>query len=157
MILVKNFKHIKIVKFEAAHLSYLDFNQDAFESLMRVNTPLYDHADIIERYSYAYTGLSGGKVLGCAGIIPIWNGVGDFWMYLGKETFKDKILTIRIMQELLDDIITNNHLHRVQAVVKTDFCAGHRFAKFFGFEFEGHKRHYGPDKEDFTQYAKVIS
>ena len=54
----------------------------------------------------------------------------------------------------MDKAQQEHNLHRLQAVVKTDFKDGHRFAKFYGFVNEGIMRNYGPGKESFNRYAK---
>ncbi len=142
--------------FEKWHLDWIDFNLDAFQSMMRVPCPTADHAKALAMFSDAYTALRRGKVVGCAGIIPLWNGVADLWMYLGKETFTDKLFACKIIKYYLNDIIKRHDIHRIQAVVKADYCQGIRFAELFKFKPEGTMKAYGPNKEDFIRYARVL-
>tara|TARA_R100000306_G_C4354253_1_gene131798 strand:+ start:582 stop:1016 length:435 start_codon:yes stop_codon:yes gene_type:complete len=144
------------VPFEAWHLDWIDFNIDAFQSMMRLPCPTADHAKALATFCDAYTGLREGKVVACAGIMPLWNGVADLWMYLGKETFTDKRLACKVIKYYLDDIIKRHDIHRFQAVVKADYCKGIRFAEFFGFKAEGIMKAFGPNKEDFIRYARVL-
>ena len=80
----------------------------------------------------------------------------DLWMYIGKDAFADKRTILKIINIYLEALIEKYDIHRLQAMVKSDYVAGLRFAKFFGFESEGEAKQYGPNKENFTRVARII-
>jgi hypothetical protein len=145
-----------VVPFESWHLEWIDLNQDAFQSVMRLPSSVREHATALATLGNAYTALSNGRVLGCVGILPLWMGVMDLWMYIGKDAFADKRTILKIINIYLEALIEKYDIHRLQAMVKSDYVAGLRFAKFFGFESEGEAKQYGPNKENFTRVARII-
>ena len=152
---IKVFEDVKVVPFEGWHLEWLAPNQDAMRSMMNLPTNAIDHGKVLATYGRAWTGLRKGRVIGSAGIIPLQPGVYDLWMYLGSDTFDKKKLAMKIFKYYLFKSIKELKIHRLQAVVKEDYCQGIRFAEFFGFENEGVMKCYGPNKENFIRYAKT--
>ena len=152
--MIKTIGGIKIVKFEAWHLEWIDYTVMARSSIENYVPDREEHGKVLETLGTSYTGLRKGQVIACGGIIAGFKGVGDLWLYLGKETFAQKRVALRVFKYFLEQIHSDYDLHRLQAVVKSDFVEGHRFAKFFGFESEGEMKQYSPDKENFYRYAK---
>lgn len=147
---------MKVVSFEGWHLEWIDFNSDAFQFTMQLPMALIDHGKVLASVGTSYSGLRGGKIVACAGVIPLWNGVADLWMYLGKDTFRKKKQACEIIGYFMEKCIEEYDLHRLQATVKSDYREGRRFAKFFGFKEEGEMIGYGPDKQNFIRVAKII-
>jgi hypothetical protein len=152
----QKFGNIVVVPFESWHLEWVDLNNDAFQSVMRLPSSVREHATALATLGNAYTGLSNGRVLGCVGVLPLWTGVMDLWMYIGKDAFKEKKQVLEILNIYMGELIKKYKIHRLQAMVKSDYVAGLRFAKFFGFESEGEAKQYGPNKENFTRVAKIL-
>jgi len=147
---------VKIVPFETDHLGFMNFTSFAFQDFIHTRDHSINSLLTLEKLGKSYTALCQGQILGCAGIIPCWKGTADLWMFLGEEAFVKKKFILSIIGSLLNSFIEEYKLHRVQAIVKSDFCQGHRFARFFGFLPEGEMIAYGPNKENFVRYAKVI-
>jgi RimJ/RimL family protein N-acetyltransferase len=153
---MRKFGKLVVVPFEPWHLSWIDFNEDAARALEGVIQDMPNHGRMLATSSKAYTGLYKGRVLGCVGLVPWWPGMMDLWMYLGKDAFVQKKQGLKALRWFMEHLTKEMNLHRIQAVVKTDFEKGHRFAKFFGFKDEGVMEQYGPNKESFNRYAKII-
>lgn len=145
---------IRIVRFEAWHLDWLDFNN--INGLGLAQKVSEKEAKLIEQGSISWSGFKNGKILGCGGFTPLWPGVTEIWLYLNPESFKKKKTALRLMRHILNDIIQREKYHRIQAVVLKGYDAGIRFAEFFGFENEGLMRSYTTDKEDFYRYARLL-
>jgi len=145
-----------VVPFESWHLEWIDFNEDAARAIASVLQDMPNHGRLLATASKAYTGLYKGKVIGSVGLMPWWTGMAELWMYLGKDAFIQKKQGIKILQWFMNHLIEEMKLHRIQAVVKTDFKEGHRFAEFFGFKNEGNMASYSAAKDDFTRYARII-
>ncbi len=152
--MIKRIGSIKVVHFEAWHLDWISFTVIAQSSLDTYVQNQSAHGKILEELGSSYTALCEGRVVASGGIIHGFKGTGDLWLFLGKNTFDQKRIALRFFKFFLDEIQSKHELHRIQAVVKSDFEEGHRFAQFFGFENEGVMRQYGPDRENFHRYAK---
>lgn len=153
---MRRFGNVVVVPFEAWHLEWIDFNEDAARALASVVQDMPNHGRLLATSSKAFTALCKGRVLGCAGLIPWWEGMAELWMYLGKDAFIQRKQAVKILRWYMDHLIKDMKLHRIQAVVKTEFKEGHRFAKFFGFVNEGNMENYSAAKDDFTRYARII-
>ena len=144
----------RLVNFEAWHLQWL--NADNINVIGLANVVDEESAELIEHWSHSWTGIQDGKIVGCGGFTPIWDGVAEIWMYLEPEAFKRKRLALKLMKHILNDIIKREEYHRIQAVVLKDYKAGIKFAEFFGFENEGLMKQYSVDKEDFYRFARTF-
>jgi hypothetical protein len=96
------------------------------------------------------------KIIFCAGVGKMWNGVGEAWMMMSETFHKYPLTAFKLTKKYLEDIITNNDFHRVQLVCHEFFDAANRWAKHLGFEREGLLKQYGADKSNFIRYAKVM-
>ena len=144
----------KLVNFEAWHIKWLDHNKVNGMGLADVISE--EDSILLENGSHSWTGIQDGKIVGCGGFTPSWDGLADIWMYLEPTAFKRKRLALRLMRQVLNDIIQQGKYHRIQAVILKDYKEGMRFAEFFGFENEGLMKQYSSDKEDFYRYARII-
>ena len=144
----------RLVNFEAWHLKWLDFgNINGLGLAPKVSE---ENAKLIENVCTSWTGIQDGKIVGCGGFTPLWDGVAEIWMYLQPEAFKRKKLALKLMKHVLNDIIERKQYHRIQAVVLKEYKEGKRFAEFFGFKNEGLMESYSVDKEDVYRYARII-
>ena len=144
----------RLVRFEAWHLNWLDFND--INGLGLAGIISKSDAKLIEDHCTSWTGIQDGKIVGCGGFTPLWEGVAEIWMYLQPDAFKRKKVALKLMKHILNDIIKQKRYHRIQAIVLKDYKAGIRFAEFFGFKNEGLMKSYSVDKEDFYRYARVF-
>jgi len=103
----------------------------------------------------AYTALDGNAIIGIAGVVILWPGVGEAWVYANPEIRRYPKTIHRAVKEKLDEIIAGYGLHRVQAFVLSDFETGIRWVKRLGFEEEGLMRAYTPDGKDCIRFARV--
>ncbi len=104
----------------------------------------------------AFTGFSEGEIIGCAGIIPVWPGVGHAWVTMGANYKKHRIWVHKNVMSFMDKIIEGMELHRVQANVVCEFIPGVQWLERMGFKLEGKMYKYGPDGADHYLYARII-
>ena len=105
----------------------------------------------------AFTGFSEGEIIGGAGIIPIWPGVGHAWVTMGANYKKHRIWVHKNVMSFMDKIIEGMELNRVQANVVCDFYPGGQWLERMGFNLEGKMQKYGPEGEDHYLYARIIA
>lgn len=139
---------MKIIPFKIEHF-------DAMESdeATRENRSLY------ERYpdlGPSWTIMMKDVPVVSGGVVVIWKGVGEAWMLLnGDMIFQYPLTVYRVVKTLLDAIIHDCKLHRVQTFVLDGHPKAHRWIKALGFTSEGKLAGFGPDKKDYWVYGRV--
>jgi hypothetical protein len=140
---------IRVIDFDPHHLTVMAL-QDA-QAWMQ---PLLDdrHIETLRGHGKAWTAVDhGGRVLCCAGIIPIWDNRAEAWSLISGAAGKLFVPILRAMRRELDAYPAN----RIEITVETDFEQGHRMARLLGFECEGTMRAYLPTGRDCDLYARV--
>ena len=95
------------------------------------------------------------QLIACGGIGLLWPGVGEAWFWGTPHKTRHPIALYKATRQWLDRSMPLLRLHRVEAIIRQDFAEGHRFAQALGFTAEGIRRQFGPDRMDFTMYARV--
>jgi hypothetical protein len=97
-------------------------------------------------------GIRNGKVIGCAGVLPLWPGVGMAWAWLGREWRAEARKITGYIRGHLDEA----EFHRIEAGVKVDYSKGHRWMRMLGFELETPvARKWGPDGGNYSIWVRV--
>ncbi len=144
---------MKIIPFEAAHLSCVA-PQGAQRGVSEKLSPAT--ADSLALADLAFSAVQEGYVVGCAGIVPLWPGVGQAWAVLSDTALSHPVILTRAAMRELQRIEEQLGLHRVQATVAEDHIEGRRWLAWLGFEVEGLMRNYGPEGEgDFWLYGRA--
>lgn len=102
----------------------------------------------------AYTMCIDGEIALIAGIIRMWEGVGEAWVIATPLARKHPVSLHKLTLRYMDSIIRDTKLIRVQSIVEVGFEAGHRWIKRLGFKEEGLMRKYFGNR-DFIRYSKV--
>ncbi len=98
----------------------------------------------------SFTYVAEGEPIACGGVVPQWNGRGVAWAYLKDCTGPHMLAITRAARAIIDE-----SPGRVEATVREDFAAGHRWMRLLGFEVETPRmRGYGPEGEDHTGYVR---
>jgi RimJ/RimL family protein N-acetyltransferase len=103
----------------------------------------------------AYTGICEGKIVACAGIQPLWSGVGEAWIAVCPDAHLYTGLPGAI-KDILEYVEKVNAFHRVQASVRADDLVALRLDRWLGFQAEGIMRKFGPDEADYIRLARVV-
>ena len=104
----------------------------------------------------SFTCVKDDIILGCAGVIPLWDGVGEAWSLISPIMREHFSLTLhRGVTRFLNDLAARGTMHRLHCHVLEEFEDGHRWAKALGFYNEGVMKAFGPMKENFCRYAKL--
>lgn len=142
---------MNIIPFRPEHLEELKLQPS--QAWMQDNmTPEYGAA--LAAAGPAYTAIVGNGVVGCAGLIPQWQGRALAWALIACEAGPHLLGIVRAIRRGLDVI---HPCRRVEAAVCADFAAGHRLMGLLGFTRETPEpmRSYTPDGADAVLYAKV--
>lgn len=139
---------LEIVAFKAEHMAQV-VAQDA-QQYLRARLEPGDLASL--EGPWAYSGLSEGRVVVCAGLVSHWPGRAVAWAYLGAHTRREMLAITRGVERCLRVC----PFDRVEAAVDCEFEAGHRWAKMLGFNCEVERmRKYRPDGGDCALYARI--
>lgn len=146
---------MQIVNFEPRHLRRVA-PQPAQAALALYRDWLADRLDPYALRGCAFTGLIDGKVVGCAGVRPLWPGVGEAWAVFSLEALDRRVSLFRAAARGLAALEDAQALRRIQATCHADHAAGARFLQALGFEREGVLRRYGLHGEgNYFLYART--
>lgn len=100
---------------------------------------------------------AGATVLGCAGVVPLWPGVGQAWAVFSDPLLARPVTLTRATGRALDRIAAAHDMRRIQATVRDGHASGARWLSFLGFELEGLLVNYGPGGVgDYWMYGRTI-
>lgn len=99
----------------------------------------------------AYSALEGGLVLGCAGVIPLWDNRAEAWALMGADLKRHFVRIHRAALRFLDGC----PIRRIEAHCDADFCDAKTWLELLGFQYEGFMRAFTPDGRDALRYARV--
>jgi hypothetical protein len=97
----------------------------------------------------------GSAVVACAGVRPLWAGVGEGWVLTSALVHECPELFTEVVQRGLDWLERNGGYHRIGAHVLDGFTAAELWAVSLGFTYEGNAPAYGPKGENFSHYGRV--
>lgn len=115
--------------------------------------------DILERVKEqaklgpAMTGLYDGVPVFCGGIVVLWPGVGEGWLYVSEQVAGHRLSFHRAVREWIGRLCADWKLHRLQVAIPDWNGMSCRWIKRLGFAEEGPMRGYGPDGSTFIRYA----
>lgn len=145
---------MQIVPFEPPHLRAVAPQCAQADFAAYVET--LDMAALVQPGA-AFTAKEGGAVLGCAGVVPLWPGVGQAWAIFSDGLLARPVTLTRSTERALDCIAAANDMRRIQATVRDGHASGARWLSFLGFELEGLLVNYGPGGSgDYWMYGRTI-
>ena len=133
--------------FKKEHLSVLSDPEAAI---------LHATASVVELERHpSFTGRDvEGRIVGCAGLHPIWwPGRWNAWAFLEDATGPHMLQITRFVRLVMDSY----PVPRVEAHVVADFTKGYRFAELLGFKLETPEPmlKWLPDGRSVYQFSKV--
>lgn len=104
-----------------------------------------------------WTAVYQNQIVACAGVMIMWKGVGEAWVFFSKLMEDPELRRAAYVQvlEYLARVISKHDLHRVQATCRVDFPPASQYLERLGFEFEGLLRQYGYDRVDYRMYSMM--
>lgn len=97
-----------------------------------------------------------GQISGCAGIVFIWQGVGEVWSIFNNNMLARPLSIVRIMKTLIKKLRDSKLFHRVQMTIYENQPGLTKWAESLGFQFEGRMLKYGPDQKTHLRYALIF-
>lgn len=121
-----------------------------------VSTYTRDNGYVVENLGPAYTARLGGRVVFCAGIYMLWEGVGELWSIADESAARLAYEVYVWQRQLLKTEINTGDFHRLQAHVALKWVSACRYVERLGFEKEAVVRKYGADCSDYILYGRVF-
>ena len=142
---------MRIIPYNILTSSYLDtFEYDGIEKGM---FSFYEIKKRIQEYAISdiYMAVDGRKLIGLAGVIPLYPGIGFAWM-LYNNTYPGKLLRIvKEIKKVLKGKLRFYHRIETYCMNVKETC---KFLEFIGFKKEGILRqHLG--KKDMAMYSII--
>ena len=145
-----------IKKFCFNHLNNFIYRKEDILSFKGVDN-LNDSIINFLNKNISYTLLYDNETVFIISFDILWNGVAELWG-ITNNNFLDYYLSIfRYSKEIIDFIIVLHSLHRLQCHILKTFYKSHRMIKFLKFEKEAILYNYGPSKETYIQYVRIIN
>jgi hypothetical protein len=137
---------LKLVKLQDNHIKNIetdfDFSEHHRSLLCRDNTS-------------GYAALLDNHVVAIGGISCLWEGVAEGWFIIGNIGKLFPLALARIVRLMVDRIIKENNLFRLQVEKEEKNKKAVRFIKWLKFTEEGIMKKFGPDGVDYIRYAWV--
>lgn len=111
---------------------------------------LCNHDNIV-----AYTIVDGDEILAVGGAHIMWFGVGELWVLVSPEAKRRAAPFARYTKRVVDSILQEHKLRRMQASIHVKDQPAIRFAEWLGLEHEGVMRKYGIQGDDYIRMARV--
>lgn len=105
--------------------------------------------------SFAFTAFYGDSIIAIGGILPIWPGAAEAWMFIGDDLAKHKRFIYKSVKNKIEDSFKFLNLQRLQMVCLTSYEKAGIFAEHLGFVKEGTMEKY-TNGEAYDLYARVI-
>jgi RimJ/RimL family protein N-acetyltransferase len=101
---------------------------------------------------WAKTVLIDGDIIGVGGVVVYWQGCGEGWFQLSKQSLNHKIEIVRCIRNVIRQAFEELKLKHLQVTERPDFPQSIKMAESFGFKRVGLLRNYLPDGTDAFIY-----
>ena len=104
---------------------------------------------------YNKTTLINGKVSIVGGVVLFWPHVGECWFVLTDNCHGCEVAAVFELRRIMNQMIEELQLHRLQCVIRTDFKKTIKMAEYFGFKRDCILKKYSQYGEDSYLYSIV--
>lgn len=142
---------MRLVPFKAQHMLLFSNRDNVIQDII-----LHEQK---EHLGPAFTGFTNeGKIVGCAGIMIMWPGVGIAWCAFAEDIREHGLWMTGMVKRVMQDVIRNHNLHRLEAVVLSDNMRNVKWIEALGFTREENSvaRKYTQDRKDVYRYEYVM-
>ncbi len=141
---------LELIPFKAEHLEHILSVGLKDEKITPFILP--SHGASIEKMGGYFTITEDQVPLVIGGIKPFWKGRAEAWLLFSKYKTKKFMSLISLINKVIDD----SPIKRIEMIIDSDFCEGARWAKILGFKLEAPLlKSYLPTGHDASLYAKV--
>lgn len=146
----------KFVEFDKSHIDLIGDLKDSDEYAFRCYENWKDAVFLISTSGYTDSLFINDLLMSIQNLTMYWNGVAEIWMVTSKKVNNFPILFFKEANRWIEDMIIRYNLHRLQCKAVVGFDVLHKFLRKLGFDQEAYLSNYGPLKEDYIQYVRLI-
>ena len=109
---------------------------------------------------HTYTTVFDGVIVGVGGIKMYFEGVGEAWLIMTKQSKKDGIfglIACRAIENKLNSLMAELKVRRCEANVRKDFPVALRFIEAIGFKFDGERKNWFPGNVSAMLYSRTLN
>lgn len=139
-----------IVPFQPEHLQQIDLQAEQSLAGHHLRNEQYTRSLAAHE---SWTGMIDGRVVACAGFITLWPGRHQVWAVISATIGAAGML--QLSKAVLRGLALKTG--RIEAVVASEFTAGHRWARLMGFTLETPEpmRRWFPEGGDASLYSRI--
>jgi len=147
--------NVDIVPFHPDHVPMLKLRREVGGRFFENYDTWAKSITEIGKNNPTFTGFIGDKMIGFGGVSMIWTGVGEAWVCFDESMQHKPKVILYYTKYMLDMIIKQNNLHRVQATCRIDFPQAASFLEHIGFELESVLHKFSEDGVDHFMYSML--
>lgn len=139
---------VSLVNFEPYHIDLIDLKEG--QNFVSSNKELVAAQ---AKNNLAMTMVIDGRIIGCGGVVRMWDGVGEVWLVVGDCLPDYQIMVCKTAKnfiKLIDPIY-----HRLQMAVNINNPEAAKFAEYLGFINPYLMREYDSLKQDYFLYERL--
>jgi hypothetical protein len=103
-----------------------------------------------------WSGFVGDEIMFCAGIIILWEGVGEGWAYTSDLVAQHPIPFHRSVKRGIEQAAIDYKLRRLQISIPYTHTVSCEWIQRLGFTKESEMQQYGPAGELFVRYVRFF-
>jgi hypothetical protein len=142
---------MELVPYEPWHFEYLAMPMPQGKNMGLELVKIYAMAYYVR--GRAYTIKDKGKIVGCAGVLDLWPGVGEAWTCLTDDARAKPFFLHRRTYKIIRKLIETGTYHRVQAIVCCEDAKPVQWIERLGFVKESVMKKFGADGSDHAMYV----
>ena len=142
---------MRLVPYEPIHYVYLASQSGVRGILSKGTLELVAHFHFMQ--GIGYTALDQGAIVGCAGIVKLWPGVGEAWTVLSPAVKQRPFFLHRKVLTMLRGLIKLKEYHRVHASVNLADPIAIEWVTRLGFKQEAVLRKFSTAQEDYGVFV----
>ena len=146
----------RIQKFSSIHLDRFIFRPEDLAAFKAVDN-LIDNLVYTLNKDISFSLIKDEHVVFIISFDLLWSGVAKVWGVVNASFLNLTFPIFRYSSYIIYKMITYYNLHRLQCNIISTFYKSRRMMKFLGFKKEATLYNYGPDKETYIQYSRIIN
>ncbi len=143
---------LEIRQYQAADLMSI-LEDGACQPNIHINGSTLDRAKAKEDTGPGVTAVDDGRIIACAGMQVFWPGVGEAWCTFVEDIGRYSTRLATLFRPVVRDWVADYDLHRLQAIIRSDFGAGIRMVEWIGFKQDAELPQYFHDKVSALVYS----
>lgn len=117
--------------------------------------PSHGFHDVVKYSSHgpAFVGIWNGTPIGAAGIVILWDGLGEGWSVASSQGKYHPVAFHRAVKMMMNKCIKSHSIRRLQISVDVESPSSIIWVTMLGFKLESIMPKFGPKGETFARFV----